>query len=191
MALGGGGGLGSERGVTQSVLEESLPVQDELGNWTLWRVRARNDAAAAQTLSAQDICGEEPDKYEVIAKPETVAAGTDSKVEHKPSCPAGSLALSGGAGLTTDIERDTGTQIVMHESTPTTAEAGSESQQWLTLPASQATPSSRSRLRRLRKPAALTPNQPERGTKSAPLPSPSSGKGREEIGKDLVVARAR
>ena len=134
VALGGGGGLGSDTVVvTQSVLEESLPVQDELGNWTLWRVRARNDAAAAQTLSAQVICGEEPDKYEVIAKPETVAAGTDSKVEHKPSCPAGSLALSGGAGLTTDIERDTGTQMVMHESTPTTAEAGSESQQWLTL----------------------------------------------------------
>ena len=115
--LGGGGGIRSETVVdTQSLLEESLPVADAEGRWTGWRVRARNNGAAAQHLTAQLVCGDEPDDYSVQPSQETLAAATGQRIRQAATCPSGT-ALSGGSGVTQG-SRDPETRLVLEQSGP-------------------------------------------------------------------------
>ena len=133
VVLGGGGGIRSDTVVdTQTFLEESRPVETASGQWNGWRVRARNNADTARPLTAQIICAKKPDGYEVRSQPRNVPAAADHRINERVACSTGSVALSGGAGITDQIARDGGTQTVLRESTPIAAPDGSDVEQWLT-----------------------------------------------------------
>ena len=117
---------------TQSFLEESAPVKDANGDWTGWRVRAHNFAGTPQPLTVQVICGEKPDSYAVVEDQQTVVASANAAVEGQPTCPAETVVLSGGAGVTGEIPRDANTQTVLRESAAVIASDGSETAKWFT-----------------------------------------------------------
>ena len=157
VVLGGGDGIRSDTVMdTQSFLEESLPVQDDNGDWTGWRVRAHNNSANPQPLTVQVVCGEEPDDYAVVADQQTIPGVGQSAGPGQQPVRASPSALSGGAGVTEEIPRDPNAQTVLRDPTPPPRPTGPERSSGSPTSASPPHRPIRNHLRDLREPAPLT-----------------------------------
>lgn len=129
VALGGGGGILSGTEVdTNSLLEESTPVQDDTGSWTGWRVRARNNASSPQSLTAQLVCAQEPDGYEVVPDQQTIASGTAVERTLAPVCDSGADTIGGGVGVSDELAP--GNDLVLRSTGIPVPTEGSGPQPW-------------------------------------------------------------
>lgn len=77
------------------VIQESSPGTTGGGARWIWLVAARNTAAADRTVEISAVCAEPPPGYELVRTDATVQSG--GVVRETVSCPAGTVALGGGA----------------------------------------------------------------------------------------------
>jgi hypothetical protein len=125
VAIGGGAsviGEGSKDFAT--VLRESTPgVKGAGGLTSVWLVALANEDTAPHTLRIKAVCADEPAGYEIVESDHVVPAG--GFVRKGVSCPAGKVALGGGAQVIGEGSKDFGT--VLRESTAGTVGGGSTS----------------------------------------------------------------
>jgi hypothetical protein len=124
VALGGGAavvGAGSANFGTE--LQESTAGTNSFGS--LWMAAVSNSSSTNRTLGIFAVCGDAPAGYQVVYHAVTLPAG--GFIRQTAQCPAGTVALGGGASVAGIGDGDHNTEI--QESDPGSNSAGAL---WLT-----------------------------------------------------------